>query len=150
MSPILLPGLGAVIEAAGRVADSLITTDQERLQAQIEMRKLDLEAMRIEQATDLAQMEVNRAEAQHASLFVAGWRPAIGWIGAAALAYQYLAYPALVWAWSAMQAAGWVAHAMSPPPVLDADALWVILTGMLGIAGLRTAEKVRGVSRETL
>lgn len=39
MSPILLPGLGAVIEAAGRVADSLITTDQERLQAQIEMRK---------------------------------------------------------------------------------------------------------------
>lgn len=140
-------GIGTVIESVGKVASDLITTDKERLEMAIEQRKLDLEEKRIDQATDLAQVEVNKQEAAHASLFVAGWRPAIGWIGAAALAYQFLLYPLLTWAWTWGQSVGYISSFLQPPPVLDADALWVILSGILGIAGMRSFEKTKGVAR---
>ncbi len=133
-------GIGTVIESVGKVASDLITTDKERLQLELEGRKID-------QATDLAQMEVNKVEAASSSVFVAGWRPAIGWVGAAAMAYQFLLYPMLVWAWTWAQAEGYVPKEVKPPPMLDTDALWVILSGMLGIAGMRTWEKGKGVAR---
>lgn len=133
-------GIGTVIESVGKVASDLITTDKERLQ-------LELEGRRIDQATDLAQMEVNKVEAASSSTFVAGWRPAIGWVGAAAMAYQFLLYPMLVWAWTWAQAEGHVPATVKPPPMLDTEALWVILSGMLGIAGMRSWEKGKGVAR---
>lgn len=132
-------GIGTVIESVGKVASDLITTDKERLQ-------LELEGRRIDQATDLAQMEVNKVEAASSSVFVAGWRPAIGWVGAAAMAYQFLLYPMLVWAWTWAQAEGHVPATVKPPPMLDTEALWVILSGMLGIAGMRSFEKTKGVA----
>jgi hypothetical protein len=134
-----LLGIGSIVESVGKVAGDLITTDKERLQLAIENRKLD-------QAMDLAQIEVNKAEAQHKSVFVSGWRPAIGWIGAAALAYQFLIYPMLGWVWSLLQAKGWVPATLTPPPLVDADQLWVILSGILGIAGMRSFEKSKGVA----
>lgn len=135
-----LLGIGTVIESVGKVASDLITTDKERIQ-------LELEGRRIDQATDLAQMEVNKVEAASSSVFVAGWRPAIGWIGAAAMAYQFVLYPLMVWAWTWAQAEGHVPAGVKPPPMLDTEALWVILSGMLGIAGMRTWEKGKGVAR---
>lgn len=132
--------IGGIIEAVGGVIGGLVTTDKERLSAEIELAKVDASLL-------TGQMEVNKVEAASASLFVAGWRPACGWIGAAAMGYQFLLYPLLVWAWALLQANGWVPATMAPPPMLDTDALWVILTGMLGIAGARTFEKVRGVAR---
>lgn len=135
-----LLGIGTVIESVGKVASDLITTDKERIQ-------LELEGRRIDQATDLAQMEVNKVEAASSSVFVAGWRPAIGWIGAAAMAYQFVLYPLMVWAWTWAQAEGHVPAGVVPPPMLDTEALWVILSGMLGIAGMRTWEKGKGVAR---
>lgn len=137
MNPL---AIGAIIDSVGKVASDLITTDKERLD-------LELEARRIGQATDLAQVEVNKAEAQNQNLFVSGWRPAIGWVGAAAMAYQFLFYPLLVWAWVWLQAEQVVPKEVSPPPMLDTEALWVILSGMLGIAGMRSFEKARGVAR---
>jgi hypothetical protein len=135
-----LLGIGTVIESVGKVASDLITTDKERMQLELENRKLD-------QAIDLAQMEVNKVEAASSSVFVAGWRPAIGWIGAAAMAYQFVLYPLMVWAWTWAQAEGYVPSGVKPPPQLDTDSLWVILSGMLGIAGMRTWEKGKGVAR---
>lgn len=137
MNPL---GIGAIIDSVGKVASDLITTDKERLE-------LELEGRRIDQATDLAQMEVNKTEAQNQNLFVAGWRPAIGWVGALAMAYQFLLYPLLVWAWVWLQAEQIVPQDVKPPPMLDTEALWVILSGMLGIAGMRSFEKTRGVTR---
>jgi hypothetical protein len=133
-------GIGAVIDSVGKIAGDLITTDKERLELALREKELD-------QRLDLAQLDVNKVEAQHASLFVAGWRPAIGWIGAAAMAYQFLLYPVMLWGWVWMQGSGWIPKELAPPPVLDADQLWVILSGMLGIAGLRSVEKVKGVAR---
>jgi hypothetical protein len=133
-------GIGSVIESVGKVASDLITTDKERME-------LELEAKRIDQAIDLGQMEVNKVEAANQNMFVAGWRPAIGWVGAGAMFYQFLLYPLLVWAWTWMQAEQIVPQEVKPPPMLDTDALWVILSGMLGIAGMRSFEKSRGVAR---
>jgi hypothetical protein len=132
-------GIGSVIESVGKVAGDLITTDKERMQLELEGRKLD-------QAIDLAQIEVNKVEAASSSVFVAGWRPAIGWIGAAAMAYQFLLYPVLLWGWAYLQGTGWIPKELVPPPVLDADQLWVILSGILGIAGMRSFEKSKGVA----
>ena len=58
-----------------------------------------------------------------------------------------LLYPLLVWAWALLQARGLVPGNLQPPPMLDTEALWVVLSGMLGIAGLRSVEKVKGVAR---
>ncbi len=132
--------IAGIIESVGKVAGDLVTTEKERMQLELEGRKLD-------QAIDLAQIGVNNTEAASASVFVAGWRPAIGWIGAAALAYQFLLYPLALWGWTYLQGMGWIPKELAPPPVLDADQLWVILSGILGIAGLRTVEKSKGVSR---
>ena len=141
-----LLGVGSIIEAVGKVAGDLITTDKEKMEMEVEQRKLDLEEKRIDQATDLAQIGVNKVEAESPSLFVAGWRPAIGWIGVLAMGYQFLAYPLFQWAWKYLQAMGWIPAGMEPPPVLDADQLWVILSGILGIAGMRSFEKTKGVA----
>jgi hypothetical protein len=141
-----LLAVGSIIEAVGKVAGDLITTDKEKMEMEIEQRKLDLEEKRIDQATDLAQIEVNKIEAASSSVFVSGWRPAIGWIGVAAMGYQFLLYPLFKWCWKYLQAMGWVPVGMDPPPVLDADQLWVILSGILGIAGMRSFEKTKGVA----
>ena len=134
-----LLGIGTVIESVGKVASDLITTDKERLEITLREKELD-------QRLDMAQIGVNQTEAQHSSIFVAGWRPAIGWIGAAALAYQFLLYPIMLWGWTWMQGMGWIPRELTPPPVLEADQLWVILSGILGIAGMRSFEKSKGVA----
>ena len=86
------------------------------------------------------QLEVNKAESASPSVFVAGWRPAIGWVCGAALAYTYLLYPLLLWA-----TAIWAPTV--PPPKLGNDGmLYELLLGMLGLGGLRTFEKVKRVA----
>ena len=87
------------------------------------------------------QLEVNKVEAASSSVFVAGWRPFIGWTCGSALAYTYIAYPLLMWA-----QAFWFPHIN--PPVLGIDnMLYELLFGMLGMAGFRTFEKIKGVAR---
>lgn len=86
-----------------------------------------------------SQLEVNRQEAAHDSVFVAGWRPFIGWTCGAALAYTFLGYPLLRWL------AVYVAPDIQPPELIVDKMLYELLFGMLGIAGLRTFEKTHGV-----
>lgn len=135
-----LEAIGGIVKTVGDIAGDLITTDKERLQLELDGYKAESERMQ-------GQVDINKIEAGNASLFVAGWRPGVGWVGVAAMAYQFLLYPFLCWGWAAMQAAGWVPAAMAPPPPLDTDALWVILSGILGLGVYRTAEKVKGVAK---
>lgn len=86
------------------------------------------------------QLQVNQAEAASPSVFVAGWRPAIGWVCGGALAYTYLLYPILMWA-----AAIWWPN-LTPPKLGNDGMLYELLLGMLGLGGLRTFEKVKGVA----
>ena len=86
------------------------------------------------------QLEVNRVEAASTSVFTSGWRPAIGWVCGAALAYTYLGYPLLLWTASVLS------PAMTPPQLGNDGMLYELLLGMLGLGGLRTFEKVKGVA----
>lgn len=144
MNPLLI---GGIVEGVGKLADNLFTSDKERLDAEIELRRIGIEAARIDAELVAGQQRINETEARHASVFVSGWRPAVGWTSVAALAYQFVLYPLLTWAWAWMQSAGWVDAALQPPPLLDVEALMVLLAGMLGIAGARTVEKIKGVAR---
>jgi hypothetical protein len=145
MNPLILGGVGQIAETIGKIADDLFTSDEERSKADLEAMQIGLEAARVDAGLIAGQQEINKVEAQHASVFVAGWRPAIGWVGVAALAYQYILYPMMTWLWAWLTARGWVPAEVMPPPILDIEALMVLMTGILGIAGARTFEKVRGI-----
>lgn len=126
--------IAGIIEAVGSVAGDLITTDKERLAAEIEMRKLDM-------AIDLAQIEVNKEEAKSQSVFVAGWRPAIGWTCGLAFAYAAVFEPMLRFA-----AQVWFGYE-GKFPAIDTDLTMQVLFGILGLGALRTAEKVKKVAQ---
>lgn len=144
--PVLAGGIGGIVEAVGRIVDSLTTTDEERLAAETELRRLGLEEARMETGLLEGQLRVNEAEARHGSLFVAGWRPAVGWVCVAALGWQCVGYPLALWGWSFAQARGWIPPGTAFPPALETDTLYVLLFGMLGLGGYRTFEKLRGVA----
>lgn len=80
--------------------------------------------------------ELNKAEAMHRSIFVAGWRPFIGWICGMAFAYHYILLPIFksVAAYNGVDVE-W--------PVLETEQLFTVLMGMLGLGGLRTYEKMK-------
>jgi len=122
-----------------------------------ELRKL--EEMR--QAGDLAQLEahvklmlgqieINVAEAKHKSIFVAGWRPWIGWVGGMALAYQFVLYPLLLWIWAILEVKALVPAGVSPPPVLDTGALSALVASMLGVGAMRSHDKKHKVETNSL
>lgn len=146
MSPLI----AGVITAVGQVADDLFTSDEERLKAELEFSKIGLEAAKVDADLIKGQQEVNKVEAAHTSILVAGARPAVLWVGVVGLAYQFVLYPLMTWGWALLQSQGWIASTIKPPPILDIEALMVLMSGILGIATARTFEKVRGVSRESL
>ena len=87
----------------------------------------------------IAQLEINAREAAHPSIFVAGWRPFFGWIGGISFAYSTIIQPMLVWYGASR---GW-----PTPPEVNLDLQWVVITGILGIGGLRTYEKKAKISK---
>jgi hypothetical protein len=91
---------------------------------------------------NLAQLKVNQQEAAHNSLFVAGWRPFIGWVCGVALCWHFILHPITV---MIIRLAGYEEIIL---PDFDFSQLSTILMGMLGLGGLRTFEKMKGVSRE--
>jgi len=89
----------------------------------------------------LAQIEVNKEEAKSRSIFVAGWRPFIGWTCGVALAYHFVLAPIIIF--------GTTVFGIQIPelPVFDMDSLMTVLLGMLGLGGLRTFEKSKGLTK---
>ena len=98
----------------------------------------------------LGQLEVNKIEAGHKSLFVAGWRPWIGWVGGMALAYQFVLYPLLTWLWVILTAKSIIPPGIDVPPVLDTGALFSIVTAMLGVGAMRSHDKRAGVDTKKI
>jgi hypothetical protein len=89
----------------------------------------------------MAQIGVNKAEAGHRSIFVAGWRPFVGWVCAIALAYHFVLQPILVFGMAAANVAPLTL------PQFDMDSLMTVLLGMLGLGGLRSYEKTKGLAK---
>ena len=102
--------------------------------------KLEHEIKTEIQRANLAQIDVNKAEAQHRSIFVAGWRPFIGWICAVAMAYHFILQPIIIFALSA----NGVDYDL---PEFDMGSLMTVVLGILGLGGLRSFEKYKGITK---
>ena len=89
----------------------------------------------------MAQVEVNKAEAQHRSVFVAGWRPFLGWCLSFAMAWHFVLAPVTMFVCT------YAGVEIPELPMFDMDSLMTVLLGMLGLGGLRTVEKVRGITK---
>lgn len=109
---------------------------QVKLQAELQMKLLEIEADAAK-----AQTEINQVEAQSSNIFVAGWRPCVGWVCAVAFAWQFVGQPLFSFFYA-------LAYKTPAPVVaLDHDALNTVLFGLLGLGGFRTWEKIKGAAR---
>ena len=126
-------GVGQVVEAVGKIADDLVTTDAERAAA-------DLDAYKAESERMAGQVETNKVEAASSSLFVSGARPFVMWVCAAALAYASVIEPL----------ARFIARVVfgydGEFPDIDTELTMQVLIGVLGLGAYRSFEKSKGVA----
>ena len=124
-------GINAVAGVVGGVIDRLWPNKTEREKAELQAAMLVVQG----------QLEVNKVEAASSSVFVAGWRPFIGWVCGAACAWNWIGLPV---AKALLIAFGGPVLDLSPA---DLTEMLPVLMGMLGLAGYRTFEKTKGVAR---
>lgn len=98
----------------------------------------------------LGQIEVNKEQAKHKSIFVAGARPFVLWVCAVSLAYSGILYEMILWLWTVVDVYKEIPEGITPPPKPDAESLYPLLFGLLGIGGYRTFEKAKGVETNSL
>jgi hypothetical protein len=133
---LTLDPISAALSIGEKLIERIWPDPAQAAAAQLELYKLRHSG---ELAAMVGQLEINKVEAASSSLFVAGWRPFIGWTCGAAFAYKFVLAPFAVL----------VLTAMGNPlqlPVLDFTEMSTILLGMLGLGAMRTAEKVKGVA----
>lgn len=141
MNPLLIGLLDKVIGTVANFIDPTKKAEAElavlKLQQESEFRAIEAELAASKQQTD-----INLEEAKSDSLFVSGWRPAIGWVFGTALLWQFILKPGITTVYIF-----YTGHAVPVTlPGLD-DNLWQLGAGMLGLAGFRTFEKVKGVAK---
>jgi len=132
--------IGGIINGVRGIVDDVHTSDEERMKASLQEKAMDVSLMQ-------GQIQTNIAEASSQGWFKGGWRPAIGWVGAAALGYKFLLHPLVVWGWYLLQGFDLLDPSLNPPPIIDASELYPIVIGMLGFGGMRSFEKLRGKAK---
>ena len=139
-----ITGLGSVFDFGSKVLDKIFPNKDEADKAKLALLQVqqagEFKQLELEAQLAIEQIKVNAVQAANPSIFVSGARPAIMWVCVAAYAYNYVAMPIIVWA------ATWYDKTAPAMITLDTSELTTLLFGMLGIAGLRTVEKVRGVA----
>lgn len=144
MDPLLLGGLFKVAEG---LIDRFFPDPEKKAAAQLELLKMQQngELAKLAAETDLikGQLAINQAEAGSDSVFVAGWRPAVGWVGALGLAYAAILEPVLRFASTV------VFSYAGTFPVIDTDLTMQILFGILGLGAMRSFDKLKGNGSES-
>lgn len=133
-----ITGLGAIAELSTAIINKIWPDADAKARDKLKQALAELAAeMKIRQA----QLDINKAEAAHASVWVAGWRPGIGWVAVMSLFLTYVAQPLAVWVIWLMN------PTPTPPSIITDQIMFELMFGMLGIGGLRTFEKIKGVAR---
>lgn len=137
MAVPLLGLLPSLLPMLGEVLDRIIPDKAEAAKARLEM-----EAKLLEAATAQAgqQAAINQVEAANSNVFVSGWRPFIGWVCGAGLAWAFVVAPIASWLLV-------VSGIRQTLPQLQVEYLMELIVALLGLGGLRTYEKLRGVAR---
>lgn len=142
MTPIVIDGIFGL---ANKVFDKLFPDPEKKAQAQLELIKLQQagEFKELEATLQLAQMQtdINKVEAGSDSFFKSGWRPFIGWVCGLGLMYQFLFRPLMTFLLMVAEVK------VQTLPALELDTLMTLLFGLLGLGTLRTAEKLKGVTK---
>ena len=128
-----LDPVSALLDIGGKVLDRVLPDPAQQAAAKLELLKLQQNG---ELAQITGQMEINKVEAASSSIFVSGWRPGIGWVCGAGFAVQFVIGPLAEWG-SAL-----AGHPVKFPQ-MDTGTMMPLLLGMLGLGGLRTAEKLQ-------
>jgi len=131
-----LDPISALLDVGSKVIDRVWPDPVQAANAKLELMKLQQSG---ELAQIAGQMDINKVEAANPSLFVSGWRPGIGWVCGAGFAVQFVIGPLAEWG-STMYG-----HPVKFPP-MDMGTMMPLLLGMLGLGGMRTAEKMQGVA----
>jgi len=126
----------ALFEVGSKVLDRVLPDPAQQAAAKLELLKLQQNG---ELAQITGQMEINKAEAASSSIFVSGWRPSVGWVCSAGFAVQFVIGPLAEWG------AALAGHPVKFPQ-MDTGTMMPLLLGMLGLGGMRTAEKIQGVA----
>ncbi len=134
---LLKPLLGPIITP---VIDRLVP---DKNAAREEAHALETALLAASTAAMEGQLKINQVEAAHPSVFVAGWRPAIGWVCAIGLGWEFIIRPFALFALAAARVE------LGELPALDSGELYTLVTGMLGIAAARTYEKANSVARSS-
>lgn len=139
-----LQGIGSIIDhIRGKSPEDAAKLEAMKTQyaAEFQLGALEFEKQQLAANVQGAQMQtdVNKVEAANTSLFIAGWRPFIGWVCGSGLAFQFIVGPLVTW----------IAALAGKPvtfPALDLGTLLTLLLGMLGLGGMRTFEKINKVA----
>lgn len=134
-----IPIIGDVINAVKDIVSEVVVDKDKKNELNVRLQELEDKANQRAHEEALAQIDVNKTEATSGSLFVAGWRPFVGWAGGAGLVYSTIVEPLVSWV---ARISGYTGEF----PVINNELLLYVLGGMLGIGGLRTIEKIKGVS----
>lgn len=136
--------ISAALDIGGKLIDRLWPDPTERDKAKLELLKMqqdgELKVLLADVELAKGQMEVNKAEAANASVFVSGWRPGVGWVCVLALFSQFILRPFFEFGAHLL---GYAEHY----PSLEIGDLMTLLLGMLGLGAMRTTEKLRGVTK---
>lgn len=130
--------LSSLVPAVSNVLDKVVEDKDQKAKLAHEIATL---AEKQAHEAAMAQVEVNKAEAQHRSIFVAGWRPFIGWTCGVALAYHFVLAPLITFG------VAWYGAEIPEIPTFDMDSLMTVLLGMLGLGGMRSFEKAKGLTK---
>jgi hypothetical protein len=141
-------GISAVLETGLAIIDKFVPDPKAKADAIFRLKELERqgesEKIQFELQTILGQIEINKIEAASTRFFVAGWRPAIGWTCAVSIFCYYVPYCLVavsIWAYQCIQMG-----VLLPRPDLNIADLIGLVCSMLGVAGMRTVEKSRGVA----
>jgi len=134
----MLDLLGKLVEPVSDILDKVVEDKDQKARLAHEIATM---AERHAQELAKGQIDINKEEAKSRNIFIAGWRPFVGWTCGLALFWHFLGLPVTLFV------TGWFDLQHPPLPEFDMQSLMTVLLGMLGLGGMRTFEKFKGVTK---
>jgi len=134
----MLDLLGKLVDPVSNILDKVVEDKDQKAKLAHEIATM---AERHAQELARGQIEINKEEAKSRNIFIAGWRPFVGWTCGLALFWHFLGLPVTLFI------TGWFNLQHPPLPEFDMQSLMTVLLGMLGLGGMRTFEKFKGITK---